>query len=239
MASSSDFFVRDSGPAVAPSGPAAGSAFTPNVTGHQRGTPAPKCEPHCAFVLTHHPNRWGVQGGKIRPILGRMPLVSGIGGCEDGPNGTVKAGTARNNTESKGWTLIPYDSLPKSQAHRGSYLYSLKDSGRPDVILPYWARAYAGSTALRADLDLKYEFLDHLVSSGVVPEVPTYVIERCLDDAKARFERAADKAQTVPSWKPKAKAIGDEVKVLEKELKARAVEPVAVGGGYTPETSGV
>jgi hypothetical protein len=168
-----------------------------------------------------------------------MPLVSGIGGCEDGPNGTIKAGTARNNREDKGWSLIPFNTLPPSQAHRGSYLYSLKDAGRPDVILPYWARAYAGSNALRADLELKYEFLDHIVDTGAVPACPTHVIERILDEAKARLERAEDKAQTVPSWKPKARAIKAEVKVLETALKARDDRPVAVGGGVTPEVDGV
>ena len=240
MTPTSDFFVRDAGgPAQAPSGPAAGSAYVPNVSGHKRGTPSPRCETSPAFALMYHPNRWGVQGGKMRPILGRMRFVSGIGGCEDGPNGTVKAGIARVNAEDKGWTLIPFGVLPPSQAYRGSYLYTLKDSGRPDVVLTYWSKAYAGSSALRSDLDLKYEFLDHIVDSGVIPECPTYVIERVLDEARARLERAEDKAQTVPSWKPKARAIKAEVKVLETALKARDDRPVAVGGGVTPEVDGV
>jgi len=178
----------------------------------------------------HHPERWRVQGGRLRPVLGTLKLIPGLGGCEADDRGGVKATQARANYEEKGWILIPHGTLPPSQKARGSYLYRLDE--RPDVVLPYWARAYAGSSALRADLELKYEFLDHLVDSGAVPRAPLYIIERELEDAKRRLGVAEDKARHTPSWVPKAEAIGRELEVLEATLAERleAEAPTPAGG---------
>ena len=144
----------------------------------------------------------------------------------------------RANAEDKGWQLIPFDLLPPAEAHRGSYLKSLLASGRPDVTLPYWARAYPGSTALRADLGLKYAFLDHLVDSGFAQPAPIYVIERELDSARSRLVRAEDRAETRPSWRPKVRQFAAEVLALKEALESRlAAAEAADGGPVSPDVS--
>lgn len=51
----------------------------------QRGGPAaPRLNlaPRPYFTLKHHPARWGLVGGRIRPILGQIRSDPGVGGVD-------------------------------------------------------------------------------------------------------------------------------------------------------------
>ncbi len=171
-----------------------------------------------AFTLMAHRERWGVQNGRIRPILGRIKHMAGLSNV-DVVKGVVKTKRAEAHYIERGWTIIPPTTLPPSQAKRPTYI--VRPQGRPDVHLAYWEQAFPGSVQLRADEALRDEFLDY-VAETLLPPPPIYVLERMRDDARAEYEACSDRAQSVPSYKPLAKAAADRLKLLEAELERRS-----------------
>jgi hypothetical protein len=187
-----------------------------------------------------HPERWGIDGGKLRPALGHMRVVPGLDGIESGgPGEGPRLAQARLNREDRGWTIIPPTVLPPSQAHRGSYLTRL--DSRPDVTLWYWVETFAGSREMRRDDALYYEWVDYCVSSGAIPPCQDYVIERLLIDARRQLAKAEDKAKVAPSAAVTAERLVKEIAILEHEMAARlaarvpaSASPVGVDLGAAP-----
>lgn len=214
-------FVTPSSTLPRPSGPAASVPFAPALAGAQRGVPPPKLASRPAALLMAHQERWGVEGGRLRPILGTLTLQAGIDGITE-EGGRLRIGDARINREERGWTIIPPETLPPSQAHRGQYLTALAD--RPDVRLFYWQSAFAGSAEIRRDDALYYEWLDYVVASGAVPPCQDYVIDTLIERAEAGLLRAQDKARVHPSALPMIDRLTAELGVLRKERERRQAE---------------
>ena len=210
------------------------SAWTPSLDGGERAEVS-LAEARAPFLLMAHPRRWEVVRGKVRPMLGRMFLVPGVSNVAAGPNGSLRIGMAKIHYEGRGWQILPAATLPPSQRYRGSYLS--RPAGRADVTLAYWEQCFPGSAALRCDEGLKDEFLDWLMDSGTIPVPPLYVLERLRDEARQEAATLADRAQTVPSAKPMAKAAAERAKVLDAMISGREGErvpsesvPVSVDG---------
>ncbi len=214
--SQSPFTIADPAERSRQRGPVATEAYLPEVAGASRSRKASTIDPIPAFFLMAHPGRWGVTRGKLRPDLGRMKLVPGISGVEKQKGGPIRANLARAHYEDRDWQIIPHNVLPPSEAHRGSYL--CHPAGRRDVTLCYWQQVFSSSTALRVDYDLLDAFLDYIVEAGVIDAPEPHVVEKLLRQKESEFAKAADKAQTVPSFKVAAKRIEGEIKLLKKEL---------------------
>lgn len=199
-------------------GPVEGEAWSPELVGAGRGVPVTQVDRREPFLLMAHPQRWGVVNGKLRPILGRLKLSTGVSGVEAGRDGAIRAGGARVHYEERGWELIPHSTLPPSQAHRGSYL--MRPRGRSDVALAYWEQVFAGSTVIRCDEVLRDEFLDYLVDAGIISPPMGHVVDGLLDAARSEHSKLLDRARTQPSAAPLAKDAGARLKVLEKAIAA-------------------
>jgi hypothetical protein len=205
----------------------ADSAFTPEIdqTETARVTTVAASAP---FLLMAHPARWGVVNGRVRPLLGRMVLRSGVSNVEEGRGGKgIRVGRAKAAKEERGWTVLPTTALPPSQGHRGSYL--IRPDGRADVTLCYWEQTFPGSAVRRCDEVLRDQYLDWLRESGTIQPPRLYVLERLRDEARAEAEKAADKAQTVPSYKVAAKAALERVKIIDAEIEACAETAIPSG----------
>jgi len=202
-----------------PTGPAATEAADLRISGGTRGTPPPSLAARPASLLMAHQDRWGIEGGQLRPIPAVFRLVAGIQGVEDDGRGGVKVGTAILGLGENGWAIIPPETLPPSQAHRRQYIGRLV--GRPDVHLFYWQMAFPGSDQLRRDDALYYEWLDYAVSSGAVPPCPDYVAERLLDRATDEHSHAIDRAKVTPSAVPIAERLATEIEILTAEVERR------------------
>ena len=174
------------------------------------------------FLLMAHPERWGIIRGRIRPIFGRLKLQAGVSNVAIGAGGALRIGMARIHYEERGWTILPAATLPPAQAARGSYLS--RPAGRPDVTLCYWEECFAGSAALRCDEALHDEFLDH--AATLLPPPPLYVLERLRDEAAQEYATAADRAQTMPSYKGVAKGAKERLALVEHEIAARGATAV-------------
>ena len=182
------------------------------------------------FLFTAHPERWGVQGGKVRPLLGKLKVYPGVHGITLSRAGKlrgVRAAIAAK--EARGWTVIPQTAVPPAHHDGGeevSYLY--QPEGRPDVTLDIYTRAFPGSARTQCDFERWHEFLDWLVDSGTIPRCPAYVLERMLEAETKKAERAADLAKTVPSAEVRAKHHDACVAAIRAELDERqaAAKPV-------------
>ena len=119
----------------------------------------------------------------------------------------------------RGWIPIPLDTLPPSQAHRGSYLCEVE--GVEDTVVCYWQQVFPGSREFRRNDELYYEWLDYVVSSGVVPPCQDYVVARLLEEKTAEHRKAVDRARSHPSWGPIAEDLAAEVQLLRAEMKKR------------------
>jgi len=200
-----------------------GSAFVID-DGRDDGEVRTRVKKQRPFYFTAHPERWRVMGGKVRPDLAKgVKVYSGVHNMTKGRGGKVRGVRAAiAHKESRGRIVIPLDAVPDSHVDPGepkSYLY--QPPGRPDVTLDIYTRAFPGSTRLSCDLVRWYEFLDHLVESGVIPECPVYVLERMLDSETKKHDKAADKASSVPSFAARAKIHADAIEAIRKELDGR------------------
>ena len=204
----------------------AGSSFVPVLEATRNGTPVTRVEARSAFYLRAHPERWQIMGGQLLPLLGRLPIMPGLNGAELGRGGAVRMATAKARCEERGWTIIPFDAVPKG--HGSSYLW--QPEGRPDLTLLIYERAYPGSTETRCDEAGLVEFLANLVDSGIVDPAPAYIIEKMLEKSRGAYSRAQDAAQTVPSKRIDVERIGKEIAVLEAALVARVEKMQPVGG---------
>ena len=199
--------------------------------GHTDGAPRTRVKASKPFQFCAHPERWAVQGGKVRPMLTKgLKIYPGVHNMTRGRGGRVRGvAAARAHKESRGRIVIPLDAIPDSHADADgskSYLYS--PDGRPDVVLDIYTHVFPGTARKQCDVPRWYEFLDHLVDSGVVPECPTYVLERMLADEERKAGRAADKAHTAPSYAIRAKHHSDAVESIRALLDERnaAARPV-------------
>lgn len=197
-------------------GPVATEAFVPATAGASRAVKVTAVSPIPPFFLMAHPERWAILRGKLRPVLGRLKLVPGVSGVERTRKGLTKVALARAHYEERGWQILPHTVLPPSQAARGSYI--CRPAGRPDVHLCYWQQVFGGSAAMRADLEMQDEFLDYLTDGDVIQPPEAVVVEKLLQQKRGEYEKAADKGQTIPSFKVKAASIAKEVTLLEKAL---------------------
>ena len=234
MASTASPFVHQQ----VPSGPAGGSAFVPDEDKHLTGPRAPSMPSASPYYLKHHESRWQLMGGKVLPILGRLTMRAGVAGVTTGATrGSVSMRAARAATEERGWTLIPFDSIPDHHAVPGqpkSYMRRL--ANRPDVALTIYEIAYPGTAETVSDQARYVEFLEHQITSGVVAPAPTYVIERMIRKCSDKLERASDLAASVPSKKIEARRLAADLKTLESILASRIGHLVpAEGAPFAPD----
>jgi len=148
----------------------------------QRGGPrAPKLNvaPRHYFVLKHHPARWGVIGGKIRPILGQIRADPGVGGV-DKDGGTAYA--EADAVGRRGWYVLRLDP---------SEYIRVYDGVRGPVHMGRWEtpKQIGNRTVLKVDEAAYHAFLDELVERGLVQPMDPDLLPALIDEAQARVDR--------------------------------------------------
>jgi len=200
---------------------ASGEDYTPNVGASGVGERVTKVEPRAAFLYRAHPERWQVVGGRVLPLLGRMPLMPGLNNVElDERTGSLRVRAAKAAAEERGWTVIPTSTVVPGSG-RSSYLYRPK--GRPDVTLCIYELCFPGSSVTQADTAGWVAFLSHLVDSGIVEPSPLYVLDRMRASAISRLDRAINKVQRAPAAASQVERIKAEIEVIEAEIATRTV----------------
>lgn len=227
-----------------------GSAFVP-VDGQtsREGTPATRVAATSAYLLTHDPRRWSLMAGRVVPNFKKLKLIAGVNGVDeirrnDGSR-VLRAATARALAEERGETVIPLDAIPDRHRHRPdlhqgppgtapSYLW--RPRGRPDVTLLIYERCYPGAETTDCDVKHYLEFIDHLLSTGIVKPCPAHTLRRMRESAVERMGRLEDLAARFPSYAPDVARTRGEIETIDAEL-AKREHPRApeLGGAYQPE----
>lgn len=218
-------------------GQAEGEAVIP-LEGAQQKAAVPMGDPIPPFALKVHPRRWTVMGGHVVPLAGRVRHMPGANGADaiydrDGKFMSVDLSIARQKAENSGWTIIPYDRVPRSLCPGGSYLYRPK--GRPDMHLLFTERVYAGSKHVDGDVATYVKWMLWLMQPGPNGEAPTvappplYILAEMAEKTQSLLDAASNKAVQFPSYKAIAEQHERDLAVIRAEIEKRqsALAPAA------------
>ena len=208
------------------------SAFVP-VDGFQRTAPPTQADPRAPFLFRFIPRRWGVMGGKVRPILGTLKLMPGVDGVDQVLNRTTGAVERVVSTPAKiaaaerGHIVIPVDAIPDEWAdENGVKSYLRRPEGRGDLVISMFEKVYPGAKQIDRD-DAKYfVWLDWLVDTKVIPACPEYELTAMLSKLTEDAGRVQDRLATQPSLAPEHERLKRDIAAVQAELDARrASEP--------------
>ncbi len=196
--------------------------WTPDLAIDTRDIPAPRIEKCPPFYLQAHRNRWGVLGGKVLPILAKLPIQVGVAGVFES-KGKLSVRSAIATREENGWTVLPHD----IDGPGTNYV------NKVDGLAAYvtrWETVYSGSSEIVVDTEGYYAWLENLVNTGKLPACPKYALDRLTSSTEQALLKAQDLARTMPSALPKVERLAADLAVLKKAQGG--TKPVA--GKKTP-----
>lgn len=165
----------------------------PSAVVLEPGYVAPKLHPAPAFKYYANVERWCIMRGKVIPALGKFPLVAGLNGITEGRNGVIQSADAEIAfARKKGAVWIDFDVDGKGTS------YLKKPRGTNGVFLSKWEKCYPGSSQIDCDEGPYVEWCQSLVSRGLIPPPPLYILERMAAELSRDIEQCAGKVdQTV------------------------------------------
>jgi hypothetical protein len=229
---------------------APGGVFVPDEgTTSRTSNPATKVATNAPFQMVFDPQRWTIVEGKVVPRFYEIRHIPGLQGVEENVDPRtrqrrVRTVHARDDAESMGHRLIPYDAIPDS--HRTlhgtadgpkSYLWS--PAGRPDVTLLIYTRVFPGNDRVELDHARYHEWVDYLIEREVITPPPSFVLRELLTKKAEERDRVADKARTAPSLAGEVERLSRDVEAIRLELerreRAEGGEAPATGGASVPD----
>jgi hypothetical protein len=203
------------------------SAFVP-VDGFQRAAPPTQADPRAPFLFRYIPRRWGVMGGKVRPILGTLKLMPGVDGVDQALNRTtgsierVVSTSAKIAAAERGHVVIPVDAIPDEWAdENGVRSYLRRPEGRSDLVVSMFERVYPGSKQIDRDDARYFEWLDWLVTTNVIPRCPEYELTAMASKLTEDAGRVQDRLAVQPSLAPELERLKRDLAAVQAELDSR------------------
>lgn len=167
----------------------------------------PKLPPNSPFLLMHHPSRWDVIEGKVRPMLVRLPITPGLN--EVTSKGDY--GPAILKAESEGYVVLTSAMVGESYLARfevqGGWHYELK-----------WAEFDPGEDTADVDMAAYCEFLDSLVERGIIAEPTPSVLRRLAKQYRDKSNRA--RGQGTPQAGERADVYDVRIKIIDAVLQS-------------------
>lgn len=203
------------------------SAFVP-ADGVQRAAPATQADARAPFLFLYIPQRWAVQGGKVRPMLGTLKLIPGVDGVDQvlnrqtGAIERVISTPAKIGAAERGRTVIPVDAIPDEWADdNGTKSYLRRPEGRGDLVISMFERVYPGSKQIDRDDARYFEWLDWLVESKTIPRCPEHMLTALHASLSEQAARLQDRIAIQPSLAPDYERVKRDVAAVQAELDAR------------------
>jgi hypothetical protein len=180
----------------------------------------PRLEPRAPAFFLFHPERWAILEGEVVPLLGRLPIIAGVGNVRIVDHRTGRLSTTQAETEKikRGWVKIPLD----VDGPGTSYL----NSPMPGVYLTRWDTAHAGSSHVSFDNKTYVRWLLALIARGVLPGPPPYILEKLRRKLVRQISELADKVRTVPSAQVDLDSRAVDLKAVERELGKLQLSPL-------------
>ena len=151
------------------------------------------------FFYMAHPNRWGIIGGEVLPILGKLRLIPGVSGVEHTGDYMV----ARAAKERRGWTVLNWD-VVQCEAFGETYSDYLLywDGAQGKIYTEVFTRPIqmgpTGVPSWESDQIGYKKFLKALVSSGAVGEPHPALLQSMEHEILGRINRAEPRAPSIP-----------------------------------------
>ena len=186
------------------------------------GSPdVPRLESRAAALFLFHPERWGVLEGQVVPLLGRMPIIAGVGNVKlvDAKRGLLSTSVAEHEKSKRGWTKIRLD----VDGPGTSYLHSPLTG----VYLTRWETAHAGSSVISHDTAGYVRWLRGLVATGKIPRAKPYVLEKIRAKTQRQILELQDKVRTVPSAQVDLDRKLADLAAIQRELGTMPLTPIA------------
>jgi hypothetical protein len=206
------------------------------------------------FQLLHKNDRWTVFHGRVVPNFLKLKFIGGVAGVDqivsDTGRITPRIGVALAKRQEEGKIAIPFDAIPRAHVGRAdlhqtvgrppSYLW--KPKGRPDLALLIYERCHPGDTSITYDVKGYIEFCDNLVTTGVIPACPLFVLRKMLRKEETSFAEAELKFGSLPSYAPKLAQKRSIIEAIQTAISKREADensrpggrPVATGDTYSP-----
>jgi len=194
-----------------------------------------RVDPAPAFYLVYDPQRWDVLGDAVRPVLGKLKYMPGVGGVDltparYGEKRKVLMGIAKSDLAERGRKVIPWDAVPDKYADAaGQKSYLRRPDGRPDVTITIFETTYPDSTIVDTNFAAYCEWLDWLVANGFIPECPEYHLRALLSRKEEAELRAADMAQKFVSAEPEYQRAKQATATVRKAIEAREARTGTAG----------
>lgn len=203
------------------------SAFVP-ADGVQRAAPATQADARAPFLFLYIPQRWAVQGGKVRPMLGTLKLIPGVDGVDQvlnrqtGAIDRVISTPAKIGAAERGRIVIPVDAIPDEWADdNGVKSYLRRPEGRGDLVISMFEKVYPGSKQIDRDDARYFEWLDWLVDSKTIPRCPEYMLTGLLTALTEQAARLQDRLAVQPSLAPDLERVKRDMAAVQAEIDSR------------------
>lgn len=150
----------------------------------RQGPPPPKVDPSPPFWFVYDPNRWGVVGGQVVPLLYRLTARKGSRGMGEDANGKIIASGAFANVEERGHRVIMWD-----VDGRGTrYIRKIPTGGW----ITKWETVFPGSASVRVDEEGYARWVRSLCEreAAGLELPPVYILEDLIERISDRIARA-------------------------------------------------
>lgn len=150
----------------------------------RHGPPPPKIDPSPPFWFVYDPNRWGVVGGQVIPLLYRLTARKGSRGMGEDANGKIIASGAFANVEERGHRPIPWD-----VDGRGTrYIRKIPGGGW----ITQWETVFPGSASVRVAEEAYARWVRALCEreAAGLELPPVYILEDLIERISDRIARA-------------------------------------------------
>lgn len=220
--------VQGSPPPEPPDGPTADTVAPGGISMRDLGVvdgigspDLPRLESIPAALFLFHPERWCISEGEVIPLLGRMPIIAGVGNIKlvDQKRGLLSTVQAETEKTKRGWQKIPLN----IDGPGTSYLHS----PMPGVFLDRWHTAHAGSSIISFDSKGYVRWLRGLIASGKLPAPKPYVLEKLRAKLRRQVLELQDRVRTVPSAQVDLDRRLGDLAAVDRELGVAPPTPVA------------
>lgn len=222
--------------------PATPQSHLPEFASESRGSSTPHLPLAPMFVLVFSPSRWHVLGGRLVPMLSKLPLEPGINGVERNKDGRWRLAKLRARLEEEDRILIDFALAPDGRSYMKEVMTRAGQGGGSDLRPTYitvWESAHAGDSRTYTDIDGYSKWLSDLVQTGKLPSCPPYRIRAMGETMAADIRSAEAVAGKSPSGarSQEIQALTGAMTVLAEHLRKleKPTTPEADGRSATPQ----
>jgi len=188
-------------------------SVVPDFMASSQGVILPRLPASHPFIYYVHPNSWHIQGGKLIPILSKVPLVPGVENTRM-VGGRWNIAGLEAKKSNYGWIRVPYNLAPD----KNSYLKSVtcadsRTNATYQSFISVFEKAFPGASSTKFDLNGYVDWCETLIHAILPPASPVILDEllakaiRKNKDSDAEIIRRAmaaaeesESQSTVPSF---------------------------------------